>query len=100
MNKDINYINNNYQFIYRVATIIFNKDKTKILLFYGNGRDFYMLPVGKVQELGINNIVAEVTFGNEYSLKNLQGMGYEIKTWYQKDENIKRHILLKRLELR
>ena len=52
----------------------------------------------RAKELGINNIVAEVTFGNEYSLKNLQGMGYEIKTWYQKDENIKRHILLKRLE--
>lgn len=54
----------------------------------------------RAKELGINNIVAEVTFGNEYSLKNLQSMGYEIKTWYQKDENIKRHILLKRLELR
>lgn len=52
----------------------------------------------RVKELGINNIVAEVTFGNVYSLKNLQSMGYEIKTWYQKDENIKRHILLKRLE--
>lgn len=54
----------------------------------------------RAKELGINNIVAEVTFGNEHSLKNLQSMGYEIKTWYQKDENIKRHILLKRLELR
>ncbi len=52
----------------------------------------------RAKELGINNIVAEVTFGNEYSLKNLQSMGYEIKTWYKKDENIKRHILLKRLE--
>lgn len=54
----------------------------------------------RAKELGINNIVAEVTFGNEHSLKNLQSMGYEIKTWYQKDENINRHILLKRLELR
>lgn len=52
----------------------------------------------RAKELGINNIVAEVTFGNEFSLKNLQSMGYEIKTWYQKNENIKRHILLKKLE--
>lgn len=51
----------------------------------------------KAKELGIQNIVAEVTFGNEYSLRNLQNLGYEIKTWYQKDKNIKRHILLKRL---
>lgn len=51
----------------------------------------------KAKEKGINNIVAEVTFENDYSLKNLQDLGYEIKTWYQKDENIKRHILLKNL---
>ncbi len=46
---------------------------------------------------GISNIVAEVTFGNIYSLNNLEELGYKIKTWYQKDETIKRHILLKRL---
>lgn len=46
---------------------------------------------------GISNIVAEVTFGNTYSLNNLEELGYKIKTWYQKDETIKRHILLKRL---
>ena len=52
----------------------------------------------KAKEKGITNIVAEVTFGNDFSLKNLQALGYEIKTWYQKDENIKRHILLKELK--
>ena len=52
----------------------------------------------RARELGIQNILAEVTFGNEYSLRNLQNLGYEIKTWYQKDKNIKRHILLKRLK--
>ncbi len=52
----------------------------------------------RAKEKGITNVVAEVTFGNEHSLNNLRDLGYEIKTWYQKDENIKRHILLKRLE--
>ncbi len=52
----------------------------------------------RAKELNIQNIVAEVTFGNEYSLRNLQSLGYDIKTWYQKDENIKRHILLKKLK--
>ena len=51
----------------------------------------------RAKELDITNIVAEVTFGNEYSLKKLQSLGYEIKTWYQKDQNIKRHILLKQI---
>lgn len=48
---DIKYVNNDFQFIYRVSSIIYNNAKTKILLFYGNDRDFYMLPGGKVHEL-------------------------------------------------
>ena len=52
----------------------------------------------RARELGIRNIVAEVTFGNEYSLRNLQSLFYEIKNLYQKDKNIKRHILLNRLK--
>ena len=51
----------------------------------------------KAKEKGIDNVVAEVTFENDYSLKNLEDLGYEIKTWYKKVENIKRHILLKKL---
>ncbi len=51
----------------------------------------------RAKEKKIDNVVAEVTFGNSYSLRNLQSMGYEIKNWYQKDEKIKRHILLKRI---
>lgn len=54
----------------------------------------------KAKEKGIDNIVAEVTFGNDFSLHNLQSLGYEIKTWYQKDKNIERHILLKNLSKR
>lgn len=52
----------------------------------------------RAKELEIENMIAEVTFGNEYSLKNLQRLGYEIKTWYQKDKDIKRHILLKKID--
>lgn len=52
----------------------------------------------KAKEKKIDNIVAEVTFENEFSLQNLQDLGYEIKTWYQKDKSIKRHVLLKELK--
>ena len=48
---DIKYKNSNYNFVYRVSALIFNKEKTKILLFYGNDTNFYMLPGGKVKEL-------------------------------------------------
>ena len=51
----------------------------------------------KAKEKGINNIIAEVTFGNVYSLRNLKDLGYEEKTWYEKDGGINRYILLKKL---
>ncbi len=65
----------------------------------GNGlqKELVSFLENKAKEKGITNIVAEVTYGNDYSLNNLKDLGYEIKTWYQKDKNIKRH-LLKRLE--
>ena len=49
--NDIKYNKNNFSFAYRVSAIIYNGDKTKILLFRGNDSNFYMLPGGKVHEL-------------------------------------------------
>lgn len=49
--EDIKYENNKFKFAYRVSAIIYNVDKTKILLFTGNDSEFYMLPGGKVKEL-------------------------------------------------
>lgn len=63
--------------------------------YRGNG--IQNILVSYLEEKGINNIVAEVTFGNDYSLDNLKKLGYEIKTWYEKDKSIKRHILLKKI---
>lgn len=47
---DIKFINDDYQFLYRVSALIFNQDKTKVLLFNVEGRNFYMLPGGKVHQ--------------------------------------------------
>lgn len=68
--------------------------------YRGNGLQKMLVNYLELQakKKGIFNIVAEVTFENEFSLKNLQDMGFEIKTFYKKDENIKRHILLKKLD--
>lgn len=49
--KDVKYNDDNFFFLYRVSALILNKDKTKILLFYGNDMDYYMLPGGKVHQL-------------------------------------------------
>lgn len=67
--------------------------------YRGNGLQKLLVNYLEKQAIkkGISNIVAEVTFGNTHSLNNLQELGYEIKTWYQKDKHIKRHILLKKI---
>lgn len=48
---DVRYTNKDFQFFLRVSALIFNEDESKILLFNVTGRDFYMLPGGKINEL-------------------------------------------------
>ena len=64
---------------------------------YGLQKTLVKYLEGMARGKGIENIIAEVTFENVYSLRNLKDLGYEEKTWYQKDENIKRYILSKKL---
>lgn len=47
---NLDFTKENYRFNARVSAIIYNKDKTKVLLFKINdGRDFYMLPGGRIE---------------------------------------------------
>lgn len=48
---DILYKNNEFTYAYRVGAIIYNKEKNKVLLFYGNDMNYFMIPGGKVKEL-------------------------------------------------
>ena len=47
---DLKYRINNNSFHSRSSAIIYNKDKTKVLLFkVDDGRDFYLLPGGRIE---------------------------------------------------
>lgn len=47
---NLNYEFDNYKFNARVSAIIYDKTKTKVLLFkVMDGRDFYMLPGGRIE---------------------------------------------------
>lgn len=70
--EDIIYKRDKFYFIYRVSAVIFNKDKTKILLFYGNDSDYYMLPGGKVHELENSQKAIEREILEELGFKNLK----------------------------
>ncbi|MCI6265999.1 MAG: NUDIX domain-containing protein [Erysipelotrichaceae bacterium] len=46
---DLTYKIDNHSFHARVSAIIYNRDKSKVLLFKVNGRDYYLLPGGKIR---------------------------------------------------
>ena len=47
---NIDFIKDNFKFNARVSTLIFNKNKDKILVFkIEDGRDYYMLPGGRIE---------------------------------------------------
>lgn len=58
--------------IYRVSALIFNKDKTKILLFYGDDMDYYMLPGGKVHQLEKSKDAIKREIFEELGFKDLE----------------------------
>ena len=70
--EDIKYSEDNFFFIYRVSALIFNKDKTKILLFYGNDSDYYMLPGGKVHQLEKSKDAIKREIFEELGFKDLE----------------------------
>ncbi len=76
MNLDYEIINN--RFNARVSSIIYNRDKTKILLFKMKDRNFYMLPGGRI-ELNEDSLTAikreimeELNFDLEFQLCAIQ----------------------------
>lgn len=85
---DIKYINNNFQFLYRVSAIILNKEENKVLLFKVDGRDFYMLPGGKVNEKenSIKAIKREIL--EEIGYENLDFKLTAISEEFVKDKGI------------
>ncbi len=69
---DIKYINDDFRFLYRVSGVIFNKDKTKVLLFNCEGRNFYMLPGGKIKQKEESLISIKREIEEELGYKNLK----------------------------
>lgn len=76
MNLDYEIDNN--RFNARVSSIIYNKDKTKILLFKMKDRDFYMLPGGRIEmnEDSLSaikrEILEELGFNLEFTFCSIQ----------------------------
>ncbi len=70
--SDIKYQNDHYNFAYRVSALIYNKEKTKILIFRGNDMNFYMLPGGKVREFEKSENAIKREICEELGYENLK----------------------------
>lgn len=87
---DLKFKIDNNSFHSRASAIIYNKDKTKVLLFkVEDGRDFYLLPSGRI-EFNEDSLMAikreikeEIGYDLQYKLCSI-----EEKFLKRKDENI------------
>lgn len=76
---DIDFKLNDYRLNARVSAIIYNKDKSKVLLFkIDDGRSFYMLPGGRIhynedsKSAIIREVKEELDFDLDYELCSVQ----------------------------
>lgn len=96
--NDIKCDGDNFHFIYRAAALILNKDKSKVLLYFGNDADFYMLPGGKVkgletsekaikrelnEELGYDNFEFEMVGVNEGIVRSNEFNAHQLTLVYK-----------------
>lgn len=91
--NDVKYINNDYQFIARTSALIFNKSEDKVLLFNVEGRNFYLLPGGKVHELEESKDALKRVLKEELSFANKSDSGQLNASHPRK---LKPHLLLRR----
>lgn len=84
MNIDFKF-NDKERFLARASAIIYNKDKTKVLLFSINdGRDYYLLPGGRIEFFESSHdaikreIYEETGFNLNFKLKCIQEIFLEI----------------------
>ncbi|MDO5569669.1 MAG: NUDIX domain-containing protein [bacterium] len=80
MNLDF-YLNKTSRFNARCSAIIFNNDKTKVLVFKINdGRDYYLIPGGRIEfnETSLDAIKREIKeetgFDLNYNLLSIHGI--------------------------
>lgn len=88
--EDILFNEKNFNFAYRVSAVIFNKEKTKILLFYGNDMDYYMLPGGKVRQMEKSQDAIKREILEELGFDNLdfELLGISEEIIKEKEQNI------------
>ncbi len=88
---DVKYTDNGFYFCLRVSAIVFNKDLSKVLLFNVEGRQFYLLPGGKIHQLeeSLDGIKREIS--EELGWENIDYSFFGISEEYVTDKGCDNH---------
>lgn len=85
---DIKLENDDYKFILRSSAVIYNKDKTKVLLFKVKDKDFYTLPGGKIKQLETSIDAINREIREEIGFENIDFEFYNINESIINQNNI------------
>lgn len=90
---NLDFIRENFRFNARTSALIYNSDKTKVLLFKVEGRNFYMLPGGRIEELeeSIDTIKREIK--EEIGWDNLEFSFLALSEEFVNDKGYNNHQL-------
>lgn len=90
---NLDFIRENFRFNARTSALIYNSDKTKVLLFKVEGRNFYMLPGGRIEELeeSIDTIQREIK--EEIGWDNLEFSFLALSEEFVNDKGYNNHQL-------
>lgn len=90
---NLDFIRENFRFNARTSSLIYNSDKTKVLLFKVEGRNFYMLPGGRIEELeeSIDTIKREIK--EEIGWDNLEFSFLALSEEFVNDKGYNNHQL-------
>ena len=74
---NLDFIRDDFRFNARTSVLIYNKEQDKVLLFNVEGRDFYMLPGGRIEELEeSSDDKSETNPGNRKIIENVEKEGF------------------------
>ena len=69
---NINYTRDDFQFNARASALIYNSDQSKVLLFNVEGRNDYLLPGGRIEELEESSNTIKREIKEELGWDNLE----------------------------
>lgn len=88
---NLDFIRENFRFNARASALIYNKEQNKVLLFKVEGRDFYMLPGGRIEQLEESSKAIKREIKEEIGYDNLEFSFLALSEEFVQDKGYNNH---------